>query len=991
MYLNDDRDDVAFLTGSGSSESERLYSKRDLYERGHVAVCSHKQAICITVFVFTTILLSSLAIAFVRPWNDCGIPFMLDDPVGGSGRRGPPIATTGEVFPWDNVRLPIFIRPLSYDLELTPNLATLAVKGIIKLIFQVTEETDFIVFHIKNINITSKVINEKLFVHRLLEYPEREQMYLETTTPMKPGKTFSVRLKFEYNLTHSLEGFYLSTYKDKEGQEHVLATTHFEPTYARKAFPCFDEPQLKAEFTMTINHDKSMTAFFNMPVKEKSSMRGKPHMVRDEFHVTKKMSTYLVAFVICDFNKVTEQTRANNISVSVIASVDKIDQADFALHTAANITDYYETYFGIDYPLPKQDLIAIPDFGAGAMENWGLITYRETSLLYKEGRSSASAQQWVAIVVAHELAHQWFGNLVTMKWWNDLWLNEGFASWMEYKGVAETQPNWAMGEQFWAHVMAPALKLDSLASSHPVSMPVTDPKEIEAIFDTISYKKGSSIIHMLEQYLGEEILSKGINSYLSQHKFGNAITSDLWKALSLATEGQGDINVEEIMNTWTLQMGYPLITMVKGQNTSTGTGWCVKQSRFLSSGNTDVSKKLEKSKFNYTWFVPVNLMTDKSLEQKILLNASYNARRRLDNCSQDKANGHLELPSDLKWIKANLEGSGYYRVQYPDEVWRELTIQLRTDHTVFHPTDRAQLIDDAFSLCWAGMLDHKVPLEMLEYMDTEDSLAVWLTALSHLNSWTEILGETTGRQGLDKLVLHLIHRVYNKLGWEDTGEHTERLLRQAILKAAVDAGHTKAVEHAKELFEGLEARQESIPANLQELVYSVGAREGGQKYWDWCWNQYTTTNIPSERSSLLHALGKTKDIFIIQKYLDMTLNQSLVRRQDVQTVIGSVSANPTGTLAAWRHIQRHWDTIFDMFHDASFTMGHIIHTVTGHFSSQFDFEQVRSFFVGRDVGAGKLVLRQSLEKMQVNIEFRRRSEAGIISWLDSKFSNSSGS
>jgi len=976
MYLNDDRDDVAFLTGSGSSESERLYSKRDLYERGHVAVCSHKQAICITVFVFTTILLSSLAIAFVRPWNDCGINYTLEDSMDGSKTRGPPMATTGEVFPWDDVRLPIFIRPLSYDLELTPNLTTLAVKGIIKLIFQVTEETDFIVFHIKNIKITSKVINEKLLVKRLLEYPEREQMYLETTTPMKPGKTFSVRLKFEYNLTHSLEGFYLSTYKDKDGQEHVLATTHFEPTYARKAFPCFDEPQLKAEFTMTINHDRSMTAFFNMPVKEKSKVRGKPHMVRDEFQVTKKMSTYLVAFVICDFETVSEQTRTNNISVSVIASKDKIDQADFALHTAANITDYYETYFGINYPLPKQDLIAIPDFGAGAMENWGLITYRETSLLYKEGRSSASAQQWVAIVVAHELAHQWFGNLVTMKWWNDLWLNEGFASWMEYKGVAETQPNWAMGQQFWAQVMAPALKLDSLASSHPVSVAVNDPKEIEAIFDTISYKKGSSIIHMLEQYLGEETLSKGLNSYLRKHKFGNAITSDLWKSLSEATNGTK--NVEEMMNTWTLQMGYPLITLVKGQNTSKGlTGWCVKQSRFLASGRTNMSTIVQKSKFNYTWFIPVNMMTDKSSDQKnILLNSSHNA-----------SNGHIELPRDLKWIKANLEGSGYYRVQYPIEIWRELIQQLHTDPTVFHPTDRAQLIDDAFCLCWAGMLDHDIPLSILEYLvgGEEDSLAVWSTALSHLTSWTEILGETRGRQGLERLVLHLIDKKYNKLGWEDTGEHTERLLRQKILKAAVDAGHTKAVDHAKELFQGLLTGKETIPANLQELVYSVGAREEGKEAWDWCWQRYTTTNIPSERRSLLYALGKTKDIFIIKRYLDMTLDKNLVKGQDVQTVISSLSANPTGTLATWRHIQRHWDTIFQMFHDASFTMGNIIHTVTAHFSSQFDFEQVQSFFTGRDVGAGKLVLKQSLEKMQVNIEFRRRSEEGVISWLDSKF------
>ena len=216
------------------------------------------------------------------------------------------------------------------------------------------------------------------------------------------------------------------------------------------------------------------------------------------------------------------------------------------------------------------------------MENWGLITYRETSLLYAENESSAAAQQWVAIVVAHELAHQWFGNLVTMQWWNDLWLNEGFASWMEYKGVSYTQPGWAMMEQFLAKVILPALQLDSLASSHPVSVPVNDPKEIEAIFDTISYKKGSSIIHMLENYLGEDVLRSGLKEYLNKHKFGNAVTKDLWKALRKATGNK--INVEIMMNTWTLQMGYPLITFMKGdQIDKNKQGWCVKQSRFLSS------------------------------------------------------------------------------------------------------------------------------------------------------------------------------------------------------------------------------------------------------------------------------------------------------------------------------------------------------------------------------------------------------------------------
>jgi len=976
MYLNDDRDDVAFLTGSGSSESGRAYSKRDLYERGHVAVCSHRQATCITVFVFSCILLSSLAIAFMRPWNDCGFPDYIDKTVPQMPKI--PIATNGEVFPWDDVRLPIFIRPVSYDLELTPNLTTLEVKGIIKLIFKVTEETNFILFHMVGINITSKTINEKLRVKRLLYFTDREQVYLETDKPMKPGKTFSVRLKFEYKLSQSLEGFYLSTYKDSNGQERRLATTHFEPTYARRAFPCFDEPQLKAEFTVTITHDKDLTAFFNMPVKEHSEVRGKPNMVRDEFAVTEKMSTYLVAFVVCDFDTKAEQTKTNNITVSVIVAKDKLDQADFALHTATKITEHYEEYFGIKYPLPKQDLIAIPDFGAGAMENWGLITYRETSLLYKENESSSKAQQWVAIVVAHELAHQWFGNLVTMQWWNDLWLNEGFASWMEYKGVSHTQPGWAMMDQFWANVLLPALKLDSLASSHPVSVPVNDPKEIEAIFDTISYKKGSSIIHMLENYLGETILRSGLKEYLSKHKFGNAVTKDLWKALSRATNHT--VNVEDIMNTWTLQMGYPLITFQKGDTIDKNLdGWCVKQSRFLASAKlngTDMNSPL--SKYNYTWFVPVEFMTDQSPPQSILLNTTHNA-----------SNGHVELASNLKWIKANLNGSGYYRVQYPVEMWQQLITQLKTDHLVFSSTDRAQLIDDAFSLCRAGLIEHTIPLEMATYLTKEKSLIVWLTALSHLSTWDELLQETPGRENLNKFILSLIDPLYRDLGWEDIGDHVTKLLRQRVLRAAIDAGHTDAIAEAKRQFQGMKENQTHVSANLQDLVYSVGIKTGGEDDWKWCYNKYKTTNIPSNRRTLLTALGDSKNTFTLQSYLDMTLDKTLVRGQDFQSVMSSVASNPAGTLLAWRHLQRHWNTIFNRFHSGSFTMGHIIKSVTGHFSTQFDYSQVRTFFEDKDVGAGKLALRQTLEDIQISIEFRKTCERKIIEWLEEKSANKS--
>jgi len=964
MYLNEDRDDVAFLTGSGSSES-RLNSKRDLYERGHVAVCSHGQAICITVFVFSSIVATSFIVAFARPWNDC-VNFEIPTTV--ENKPDIPIATNGEVFPWNDVRLPIFVRPLSYDLELTPNLTTLAVKGIIKLIFQVTEETDFIIFHSKNISITSKTINEKLRVQRMLEYPERDQIYLETHQPMKPGRTYSIRLKFAYNLTEALEGFYLSTYKDKSGQYRNLATTHFEPTSARRGFPCFDEPQLKAKFLVTITHDRNLKSFFNMPIKEQTPVRGKDDQIRTEFEESQLMSTYLVAFVICDFELIKSNTKSN-ITIRVIAAKDKIDQAKFALDQATKITENYEKFFGIPYPLPKQDLIAIPDFGAGAMENWGLITYRETSLLYTEGHSSTKSQQWVATVIAHELAHQWFGNLVTMKWWNDLWLNEGFASWMEYKGVAETMPEWGMQDQFWANVMQHALIADALQTSHPISVPVNDPKDIEAIFDVISYKKGSSIIRMLERYLGGDDLRKGLEIYLKKHKFKNAVTKDLWEALSQATNNTKD--VEAMMNTWTLQMGYPLITFTQLHNSS---AFNITQSRFLVSSQVEgVNVSLPISRYNYTWVLPFDYKTNNNKSAVVLLKSGKNT------------GGRVNVEPGTKWIKANTDGYGFYRVNYTAQIWSALIDQLQTNHSVFSQADRAQLIDDAFELCKAGIISHDVPLSLISYLKKETELVPWTVAIRHLRSWLSIFSEGDGRVLVDHLVRDLIQTIYTRLGWEDKGSHVDRLLRTTIIATAIKVGLPHAVNMSTSTFQAVREGQTEISSELQETVYCSGISTGDKSHWDWAYSKYNTTNIPSERGVVLKALACSRDVFVLQEYLDITLQKSKVRSQDVRTVITEIAANPSGSFLAWRHLRRHWDKYYQLFHRGSFTMGAIIKGVTARFSTSFDLHQVEDFFANRNVGAGDLALKQSIETIKVNVKFRESVEKSIINWINAHY------
>ncbi|XP_059093631.1 endoplasmic reticulum aminopeptidase 1-like isoform X1 [Tigriopus californicus] len=947
-------------------------SKKDLYEQGPVAQCSKAQAIALTVFVFTALFLTSLAAAFVKPFNiECPVEEIAEVEVPSDEPEL--VATNGEEFPWDDIRLPSFITPIRYDIELTPNLTTHWVKGIEKLIFTVKEETNFIVFHSKNITITSRTMNERLNVERMLEYPFREQIYLETDEYMVPGVSYAIRLKFQYKLSKHLEGFYLSRYNNEAGEQRFLATSHFEPTYARRAFPCFDEPDLKAKFLMTITHDTEYSAFFNTPKKAVTEVRGKNNLIRDEFEETVDMSTYLVAFVVCDFAQVHSITQ-KGVNVSVIAAPHKIGQAQFALESATKIMDYYDEFFGIPYPLPKEDLIAIPDFGAGAMENWGLITYRETSLLYSETQTSADAKQWIAVVVAHELAHQWFGDLVTMKWWNDLWLNEGFASWMEYLGVDHIHPEWRMMDQFFLDMVAPALALDSLTTSHPISVDVKDPKEIEAIFDTISYKKGAAIIHMLEDLVGEKTIRDGLTHYLKEHKFDNAETNDLWDAISRSWDsGKYDFTVKEMMDTWTLQMGYPLITFDQQNDTNIYT---IRQERFLKSMNVNDTEIQERrhEQDDYQWVVPLTFHTD--LEDfpthKFILNKS----QTMD----------FEFPGDMTWFKANLNGTGFYRVNYPASNWDALILALNTDHRVFTPADRAQLINDAFALAQAGLLPSTKPLDMIMYLLKENEIVPWATALRHLSAWKVTLQETDLIPLINNFIQTLISPIYNKVGWGETGEHMERLLRKLILRTALDADMEEAQEKAVKYFHDYKNKNESVPPNLKAVAYSAGVKFGGLDEWKFAWTMFKESHIPSEKSIWMRALANSPHPYILQQYLDATLDRQKIKPQDVTSVLAGVARNPAGANLAWRHVQMHWDEILSNFGVGSFIIGSIIESTTSHFSTEFDYEQVQDFFIPRrtHIGSGQRALDQSEEQIQINIEWRRDHEEEIRRWMQAK-------
>uniref|UniRef100_A0A8D0NBX5 Endoplasmic reticulum aminopeptidase 2 n=1 Tax=Sus scrofa TaxID=9823 RepID=A0A8D0NBX5_PIG len=499
-----------------------------------------------------------------------------------------PVATNGEPFPWRELRLPTKVIPLHYDLFVHPNLTSLDFVASEKIEVLVRDTTQFIILHSHGLEIMNATLQseedlrykksgEKLTV---LSYPAHQQIALLVPEKLMADLRYSVAIDFQAKLADGFEGFYKSTYRTLGGETRTIAVTDFEPTHARMAFPCFDEPLFKANFSIKIRRESRHIALSNMPKVKTIEREG--GLWEDHFETTVKMSTYLVAYIVCDFASVSG-TASSGVKVSIYASPDKWSQTHYALEASLKLLDFYENYFNIHYPLPKLDLVAIPDFESGAMENWGLVTYRETSLLFDPKTSSTSDKLWVTKVIAHELAHQWFGNLVTMEWWNDIWLNEGFATYMELISVNVTYPELQFDNIFLNNCFE-VIKSDSLNSSRPVSKQAETPTQIQEMFDDISYKKGACLLNMLKDFLSEEKFKKGIIHYLKKFSYRNAKNDDLWSSLSNSclesdfTSGgfcysdskttsntltflEENVEVKDIMTTWTRQKGIPLVVV----------------------------------------------------------------------------------------------------------------------------------------------------------------------------------------------------------------------------------------------------------------------------------------------------------------------------------------------------------------------------------------------------------------------------------------------
>ncbi|XP_008283097.1 aminopeptidase N-like [Stegastes partitus] len=893
--------------------------------------------------------------------------------------------------PWDHYRLPNSLIPISYNVTLWPRLEPNAdglyiFTGQSAVVFKCVKETDLIIIHARKLNFTTFLGHHAKLsglgdatvpaIQKTWLVVKTEYLVIQLNSRLAVGTSYVLHSEFSGELADDLEGFYRSEYTE-DGVKKVVATSQMQATYARKTFPCFDEPAMKAVFNVTIIHKPGTVALSNGKENDISDsvIDGVPVKVTT-FEPTERMSTYVLAFIVTDF--VNIQSNQNNPMIRIWAKRKSIAdrQGDYALNVTGPILQFYEQYYNTSYPLSKSDQIALPDFNAGAMENWGLVTYRETALLYDPMLSSTGNKERVTTVISHELAHMWFGNLVTLRWWNDLWLNEGFASYVEYLGADYAEPTWNIKDHIILYDVQKVFAVDALASSHPLSRQeeeVNDPAQISEMFNTISYSKGAAVLRMLSEFLTEPVFARGLSSYLNTFAFGNTVYTDLWDHLQQAVENTPGIHiphsVHDIMNRWTLQMGFPVVTI----DTRTGS---ISQKHFLLDPDSVVDRP---SQFNYTWFIPIKWMKT-GVEQQ-----QYWLLQKTDTHSPIRVSGE-------DWVLANTNVSGYFRVNYDLGNWDRILSLLNTDHQALSVINRAQVIDDAFNLARAKIISTTLALRTTKYLSKERNYIPWESALRNLDYYILMFDRTEVYGALQAYLKKQIQPLFEHFkiltaNWTKIpAGHTDQYNEINAIGIACSVGVEGCREVIKSWYrEWMEnPGQNPIHPNLKSTAYCYAIAFGGVEEWNFAWRMFKNTTLASEASRLRSAMACTKAPWLLNRYLDYTLDPTKIRKQDATSTIQYIARNVVGMPLAWNFVRARWSYIFDQYGKGSFSFANLISGITKRFSTEFELQELKKFkednlHIG--FGSATMALEQAIEKTTANIKWVTENKAEVLKWF----------
>ncbi|KAH6885724.1 peptidase family M1-domain-containing protein [Thelonectria olida] len=868
--------------------------------------------------------------------------------------------------------LPDNVKPRHYNLSLRDlEFKNWTYKGTVTIDSEIVKPTKEVVVNTLELKLSSAkvTVNDKSLESANISYDEKAQratIVFDEELPV--ADKAAITIEFEGVMNNEMAGFYRSKYKPvatpapsvpHDDEWHYMLSTQFEACDARRAFPCFDEPNLKATFDFDIEIPDDQLALSNMPVKETRPSKDGWQVV--SFETSPVMSTYLLAWAFGDFEYIEaftdRQYNGKQIPVRVYTTRGLKDQGQWALQHAPKIIDFFSEIFDIDYPLPKSDLIAVHEFTHGAMENWGLVTYRTTQVLYDEKSSDPRFKNSVAYVVAHELAHQWFGNLVTMDWWDELWLNEGFATWVGWHAVDHLHPDWQVWAQFVNEGMESAFRLDGIRASHPIHVPVRDALDINQIFDSISYLKGCSAIRMLANHLGVETFLKGVSNYLKAHAYGNAKTTALWQALS---EASGK-DVPKLMDPWISKIGHPVVTVAEEPGQIS-----IKQSRFLSTG--DVKPEDDTT----TWWVPLGLEGKKGQAgiSSLSLTSKEDTIRDIDD----------------DFYKLNSGATGFYRVNYPPERLAKLSNQLDKLST----EDKISIIGSTGDLAFAGNGTTPALLTFLQGFGQETHTLVWRQVLDSIAQVKSVFGEDENiKKGLDDFTLKLINDKVQQIGWDfpENEDYLTGILRKELIGTAVACGHTEICEEAFKRFNAWveDAEANPLPPPLRVAIWRAAINKEPARTVEILKKEWFTTKSVDGKLFSLSVLGLVKDEeLLLKEIIPFNFNQSppsnAVPSGDMHVLGGSVSANIIGRPLQWKFMKENWDAVIAKLGNPV-VVDRYINTSLSRFTNLEAIDDIQAFMKDKDTKSFDRTLGTVIDKIRGRAAYRERDTAVLKEWL----------
>ena len=820
--------------------------------------------------------------------------------------------------------------PINYNLTFEPDLKKFTFTGSEIISINCKKATNTIKINCAEIKIKSCTVKSQNKIIKSLAKTNEKKEELQIKLASKIKGIATINLEFQGILNDRLLGFYRSQYK-QGGKTKYLATTQFEAADARRAFPCWDEPEAKATFEISIITENKYTAISNMPVSSKKREGGKTIY---KFGKTPIVSTYLIYLGVGEFEYLTG--KVGKIQIRVVTTKGNKSKGKFSLELGKKLLTSYEKYFGIKYPLPKLDLIAVPDFAAGAMENWGAITFRETILLYDQKTSSTRTKQFIAEVISHEIAHQWFGNLVTMKWWNDLWLNESFATFMATKFVDKFYPEWDLWNQFVEDAMNVAMGLDSLKTTHPIDVKVNSPAEIREIFDAISYDKGGCVLRMLEHYVGEPNFQKGLKKYLSDFKYKNAQGQDLWNAIGKASK----MPVSSMVNTWLKQPGFPLVEIKQDGSTIK-----LEQKRYLLEKDKKSAKGL--------WSIPVSLGLEKEISRKLLTKKSTS----------------VKLPKNTLGFVANYGRKGFYRVKYDEGIL--LDLKMLVDDKKVAPIDRWAIQNDLFSLCVSGEEQVKSYLDFSDAYYEEDSYLATVNVAHNLASLYFRAFKEDFSEEIKGYAANYFRKILSEIGWDakKTDKHTDALLRGFVISVLGKMNDEEVTKEALKKYAKFLKSPSSLSPDLIEPICSIAAWNGNKKTFDQLTRLYKNAKTMEEKLRFLGAMCGFKDTKLLVKSLDFSQTPE-VRSQNMQLPIMKVAANPYGDKILWSWLKKNWKKINKKVGHGNPLFNRIVASITSVADDSME-KEIKEFFKNNPTPGTERTQSQTIERIRINSKFLR--------------------